>query len=79
MEARIKREDLEYLLERIFGTNWKAKYHLHYDILGYKLYALNENNALVSISEYSRKFTTKEMFTYLYGMFDMKKLQNKQC
>jgi len=79
MEARIKREDLEYMLERTFGTNWKAKYHLHYDILGYKLYALNEDNTLVSISEYSRKLTTKEMYMYLNGLFDMKKLQIKQC
>jgi len=77
MEARIKREDLEYLLERIFGTNWETKYQLYYDNLGYKLYALNEDNKLVSISEYSRKLTTKEMYVYLSGLLDMKGLQGK--
>jgi len=77
MAYTIKREDLEYLLEQIFGMDWKNTYKLDHDMLGYAIY-IKEDNGVRLFSSESRRLTIKEMYYYLRGLFDMTNFYKKQ-
>jgi hypothetical protein len=75
MAYKIKRENLESLLEQIFGTNWQINYELNCDMLGYALFRKLEGRSVSVFSADSRRLSNKEMYYYLRGLFDMKKYE----
>ncbi|MDR2651749.1 MAG: hypothetical protein LBC68_05490 [Prevotellaceae bacterium] len=76
MAHKIKREDLEYLLEQIFDANWQTQYELDHNSLGYALYIKEERGGVALFSSESRRLSASEMYYYLRGMLDMKDLRN---
>jgi hypothetical protein len=78
MTYKIKREDLEYLLEQIFGTDWQTIYELNCDMLGYALFRKLEGGGVDVFSTDSRRLSNKEMYYYLRGLLDMKNFEKEK-
>ena len=71
----IKYEDLTYLLEQIFGTDWEKTYKFNREILGYKLFNREKDGCVSNFSSDGRRLTPREMYYYLRGLLDMKNFE----
>jgi hypothetical protein len=78
MTHRIKREDLTYLLEQIFGADWENTYKLDGDIMGYTLFVKLKSGGVDLFSRESGRHSPKEMYAYLLGLWDMKRFLEKE-